>query len=206
MTRGHTALRRGRDACPAPSPAGSPSAGSGTARDGSSSSSICFAVCLLPQPHVFNSTGRSLALADQNKTAFPRTDPGGGREEERSRGSPLSASPGEDEPGCRLQVSQPRMPRGALVLQGCKGESPAAAPVGQQALRDGGSPGDTGQGVRYRPRAGAAKPVCCSGSPTGAAERSASPPPPLHRKAALPGQLRTGLIPQLNTRTPRCVL
>lgn len=189
VTRGHTAPRGARDASQAPHPPAPPAGGSGTARDGSSSSSICFAACLLPQPHVFNSTGRSLALADQNKTAFPRTEPGGGREEERSRGNPLSASPGEDEPGCPPpSVPAPHAP-GCPCPPGLQGGTPAAVPVGPQALRDGGSPRDTGQGVRYRSRAGAAKPACCSGSPHWGSRAERQPATPAAQESSAPGSV-----------------
>lgn len=104
-------------------------------------------------------------------------------------------APGNTNPAARLQVSRSRMPRGALSSAGLQGGTPAAVPVGQRALRDGGSAGDTGQRPRYRPRAGAAKPACCSGSRTGAAERSASPSPPSAREGSAPGAAPTRTHP-----------
>lgn len=125
---------------------------------GSSSSSICLAVRLLPGPMFLTVTrGRSLALADHNKHRFQ----GQARGQERRKGSgnPLSARPGEGEPGCPPpSVPAPSAPgRGpgcpCPALKGW-GRNATAAPArtdgpgGQRALRDGDRPRDTGPGIR----------------------------------------------------------
>lgn len=134
---------------------------------------------------------QELGTRRPKQTAFPRTGPGGGREEEKRRGNPLPASPGEGCPPPSVPTPhapgrEPGCPCSALPQRGCGGggdggRTATAVPVGtdrpggHRALRDGDSPGDTAQGVHYRPRAVAAKPSCCSGSPTEAANQNGTP-------------------------------
>lgn len=133
------------------------------------------------------SKGRSLAPSDQNKQRFQGQVRGGGVRGRNKEGT-LPVSPREGEPGhpplsapapCPGEVSGCPCP----AHQGCTGGPCGCARRGvssRRILRDGESPGDAGQGENYGPSAGTAKPTCCSGFPTVAAERRASPLPPCH--------------------------
>lgn len=152
---------------------------------------------------------QELGTRRPKQTAFPRTGPGGGREEEKRRGNPLPASPGEGCPPPSVPTPhapgrEPGCPCSALPQRGCGGGGRGTDRHGC-ARRDGSSwrtPGVKGRRQPRRHGTRGALQTQSSGCETlllqrephrgSKPERNASPPlfpPP--GKAAAPGPALT---------------